>query len=115
MEAVYKGILESIPYPIVFVNPDHDIIYINKKADQVYHKEYEYPNIVGRSIFHCHNEKSKQIILEIVERFKDGGGEEFLIINEKNERIFLTPVRNETNEFIGYYERYELNEKWEAT
>ncbi len=115
MEEIYKSILESIPYPVVFVNLDHEIIYINKRADEVLHKEDKYPNIVGQSIFHCHNDKSKEMILEIVERFRNGGGEEYLTISERNERTYVTPVRNENGGLLGYYERYELNEEWKAT
>jgi len=70
VEELYRSILESIPYPIVFVNLDHEIVYINKRADEVLHKEGMYPNIVGQSIFHCHNDQSKEMILEIVERFR---------------------------------------------
>ena len=114
MERIYKAILESIPYPIVFVNPDHEIVYINKRADEVYHRERNYPNIVGQSIFHCHNGKSREKILGMVDRFKKGGGEEFLSVTKNNERIFVTPVRNEENEFLGYYERYEMNEEWKV-
>ncbi len=111
MEAVFKGLLETIPHPIVFVNPDHQIIYINKQADELYHKELKRPNILGQPIFHCHNEKSKQKILAIVERFKNGGGEEYLKTNKRNEKIYVTPVRNDNNEFLGYYERFEPNGK----
>jgi len=114
MKTIYKGILESIPYPIVFVNLDHEIVYINKRASEVYHNEHKYPNIMGQSIFHCHNEKSRTIILEIVERFKNGGGEEYLLTNKRNERNFVTPVRNENGELLGYYERFESNEEWKA-
>ena len=60
MEEIYKSILESIPYPIVFVNLYHEVIYINKRADEIYHKERKYPNIVGQSIFHCHNDDSPE-------------------------------------------------------
>ena len=108
MEEIFKGILESMPYPIVFVNPEHKIIYINKRADEVYHQDNRRPHILGRSIFDCHKEEdSRQKIIELVERFLDGGGEEFLTTNKRNEKIFVTPVRNRNGEFLGYYERFE--------
>jgi len=115
MEGIFRSIIESIPYPVVFVNLDHEIIYVNKRADEVLHKEGKYPNIVGQSIFHCHNDESKEMILEIVERFRNGGGEEYATISDRNERTYVTPVRNENGELLGYYERYELNEEWKAT
>ena len=115
MEEIYRSLLDSVPYPIVFVNLDHEIIYINKRADDVFHKEDKYPNIVGQSIFHCHNDRSKEMILEAVERFRNGGGEEYLTITKRNERTYVTPVRNENGELLGYYERHELNEAWKAT
>jgi hypothetical protein len=33
----------------------------------------------------------------------------FLAVNEKNERVYVTPVRDDEGEFIGYFERFEGN------
>lgn len=102
-------ILDALPFPVVFVDTGHIIRFLNKRAKFHYYQERGYKDLVGSSIFVCHNEKSKERILGIVEKLKNHGREAFLAINEKNERIYVTPVRNDEGEFIGYFERFEGN------
>ena len=37
--------------------------------------------------------------------------EEFLTINGRNERIYITPVRDDHGQLAGYFERFEPNFK----
>ena len=54
-----KGILNSYPYPIVFVDNDYIIRYMNRNAEYHYYEERGYKNLIGKSLFSCHsNEKS---------------------------------------------------------
>lgn len=102
-------ILDALPFPVVFVDADHIIRFLNKRAKFHYYEERGYRDLVGASIFDCHNEKSKERIIAIVEKLKNHGRESFLAINEKNERVFVTPVRDDEGQFIGYFERFEGN------
>jgi DUF438 domain-containing protein len=102
-------ILDALPFPIVFVDADHTIQFLNRRARFHYYEERGYRDLLGASIFTCHNEKSKERIIGIVEKFKNHGREMFLAVNEKNERVYVTPVRDDGGEFIGYFERFEGN------
>ena len=46
-----EGILNSYPYPIVFVDNDYIIRFINKNAQYHYYEERGYKNLIGKSLF----------------------------------------------------------------
>ncbi len=106
---ILKSILNSIPYPIVFVDLSHTIRYLNKKAEYRYYKERGYDDLIGKSIFDCHSEKSSEFIRRTIENFKKHGQEVYLTVNVKNERVYIVPVRDDLGNLIGYYERFEMN------
>ncbi len=108
-EEMLSYILDSIPYKIVFVDKDHIIRYLNKAARYHYYEVRGYGELVGKSIFDCHNEKSREMIISAVEKLKNHGNEIFLGVSVRNERFYLNPVRDENGELIGYFERYEMN------
>ena len=57
-----NGILNSYPYPIVFVDNDYIIRYMNRNAEYHYYEERVYKDLIGKSLFECHsNEKSESI------------------------------------------------------
>jgi DUF438 domain-containing protein len=102
-------ILDALPFPIVFVDADHIIRFLNKRARFHYYEERGYRDLVGASIVACHNEKSQEKIIGMVEKLKNHGREMLLAVNEKNERVYVTPVRDDEGKFIGYFERFEGN------
>jgi DUF438 domain-containing protein len=102
-------ILDALPFPIVFVDTSHTIRFMNKRAKFHYYEERGYRDLIGKSVFECHNETSKEKILKIVERLKNHGREVFLTVTGKNERLYVTPVRNESGDLVGYFERFEGN------
>lgn len=104
-----EHILDAIPYPIVYVDLTHTIRFLNKHAKFEYQQVRGHKNLLGKSILDYHNEKSKEMILAAVARFKKHGGEEFYSISSQNQRIYMTPVRDEQGDLIGYFERYEAN------
>jgi DUF438 domain-containing protein len=82
---------------------------MNKKAEYHYYKERGYKDLIGKSIFACHSEKSSEHIKQAFEKFKRNGQEIFLKVNVRNERIYVVPVRDDDGNLIGYWERFELN------
>ena len=109
-EKMLSYILDSYPYPIVFVDCDHVIKYLNKRAEYHYYQERGYRDLIGKSIFECHqNPKSEEMIKLVVEQLKNHANEVFLKVNYRNERIYIVPVRDENGVLIGYIERFELN------
>jgi PAS domain S-box-containing protein len=97
------AILDSLKDPLVFVDTDHIIRYMNKAAQRYY---MEGIALIGRSIFDCHNEQSRQTIQEVFNAFHQGEEERFITDNEKH-RIYMRAVRDANGRLIGYSERYE--------
>jgi DUF438 domain-containing protein len=108
-DAICKAIVDSSPYPVVYVDLNHVIRYLNPMAVYHYQTERGYSDLLGRSLFTCHTEQSKEKILQAVEHFKRGGQEILLMVNVKNHRVYISPVRDSEKKLIGYYERFELN------
>ncbi len=104
-----ERILDALPFPVVFVDMDHIIRFMNRRARYHYYHERGYRDLVGKSIFDCHNEKSRERLLDMVAKLRNHGREILLAVNEKNERVYVTPVRDKKGEMIGYFERFEGN------
>lgn len=102
-------VLDSLPYPVVFVDCDHIIRYLNKTAQYHYYEMRGYRSLVGRSLFDCHQELSREKIVAAVEKLKNHSNEVFLGVGVNNQRIYLNPVRDESGALVGYFERFELN------
>ena len=108
-EEMLGYILDSVPYRVVFVDMDHVIRYMNREAQYHYHTVRGYDNLIGKSIFECHSEKSKEMLLAAVEKLKNHGNEIYLGVSVYNERKYINPVRDENGVMIGYFERFERN------
>ena len=52
---IMEGILNSYPYPIVFVDGEYVIRYMNRYARYHYYEERGYSDLIGRSLFDCHD------------------------------------------------------------
>jgi len=100
---LYSILLDNLKDPFVFVDNDHIIRYMNNTAVNRYRAGEA---LLGQSIFSCHNSESKQIILEIFDKMKNGLVEEIISDTEQH-RIYMRGVRDRDGNLIGYYERYE--------
>ena len=110
LNVIMKGILDSYPYPIVFVDNDYIIRFMNRYAKYHYYQERGYKDLIGKSLFDCHNTAHARERIEAgFERMKKDGKEMFVGINARNQRIYMQPVRSEDGEVIGFFERFELN------
>ncbi len=105
-----ESILNAFPYPIVFVDDSFVIRYMNRQADYQYHTVRGYPNLIGRNLLDCHhNEAVRQRIRENWEGMKRDGKPRFVSVNLDNQRLYMQPVRDRAGNFIGFFERFELN------
>ena len=95
-------LLDNIPYSIVLADLDHTIRYLNPAGKRHYTRWGE---ITGKSLFHCHNENSRRLILDYVARL-DAGEDEILFIDRPTHRVYLRSVRDTTGKLVGYYEMY---------
>jgi len=108
---ITKWILDAIPYPVLFADLSHTIRYMNRRAKYEYEEVRGRKSLLGSSLLECHSEHSGQKIREIVGRFERHGGEEFLTVTSRNQRVYMTPVRDEAGALVGYFERHELNQQ----
>ena len=92
---IMKGILDSYPYAIVFVDNEYIIRFMNRYARYHYYMERGYGELVGRSLFACHGKESAQAIRAAYERMKKSGNEIFIGVSPRNLRIYMQGVRNE--------------------
>ena len=107
---IMQGILDSYPYPIVFVDTDYIIRFMNRYAKYYYHTERGYGNLIGNSLFDCHGkDTSRERIMQAFEKMKSDGKEVYIGVNTRNQRYYMQGVRNEAGELIGFFERFELN------
>ncbi|MBN2804828.1 MAG: PAS domain-containing protein, partial [Deltaproteobacteria bacterium] len=102
-EEIISSILDSWNKPIVFVDNEHIIRYMNEPALKHYAK---WGNIIGKDIFHCHNSKSRDIILKLYEQMKQGENEVLITDNEKH-KVYMRAVKDKSGNLLGYCERYE--------
>jgi len=102
-EEMLTTLLDNWNKPVVFVDTEHIIRYMNKPAESHYAK---WGNILNKSIFHCHNEKSNQMILECFEKLKKKE-KEILISDNPRHKVYMCGVYNPTGTLIGYFERYD--------
>jgi DUF438 domain-containing protein len=96
-------LLDSWNKPVVFVDTTHHIRYMNKPAMRHYSK---WGDVIGKSIFDCHNQKSREIIEQAYRELIEGATE-VLFVNSKKHKVFMRAVKDESGTLIGYYERYE--------
>lgn len=107
--SMLRSILDAYPYPVVFVDSTFTIRYMNRNACYHYYVERGYRDLMGKSLFDCHSEGSEKRIRKAWESIKNNGKEVFVSINARNQRIYMQGVRNEAGEWIGFFERFELN------
>lgn len=113
LSVYFKSVLEQDRCAVVICNLEHKIIYMNPVAQDRY-KKYGGADLVGKSIFDCHNEKSRDIILNVVEWFaqKTDNNIVYTYSNEKeNKDVYMVALRDDNKALIGYYEKHEYRTK----
>ena len=96
-------ILDSWNEEVVFIDTNHIIQYVNAPAVKKYAK---WGDMLGKSIFFCHNPESCRMIREMFARFQNGEDDILFVDNEKH-RIYMRAVRDKQGKLFGYYERFE--------
>lgn len=113
---ILRGIVDSYPTPIVFVDDAYTIRFLNRYAQYHYYQERGYRDLVGKSLFLCHDtEAAKERIQKAFEKMKSDGKEVFVGVNLRNQRIYMQPVRDREGRLLGFFERFELNLRIDRT
>ncbi|MBT3363636.1 MAG: PAS domain-containing protein [Chloroflexi bacterium] len=107
-DQTYTAILDTINHPIVFVDNDHVIRFLNKAAIEHYYGLRGYSDLIGKSLLDCHNQKSKEQIIAYHDRLKAGEDEIVRpIVPKRKKKITVVAVRDSSGVLLGYYERFE--------
>ena len=110
---LYKSVLEADRAAVVICDPDHIIIYMNPAAVQRYEK-WGGKALLGKNLLECHNEKSRDMIIKIVDWFKTStkNNQVYTSYNQKeNKDVYMVALRNDDKELIGYYEKHEYRNR----
>lgn len=103
----YEAILDSINSPIVFVDNDHIVRYLNKPARLRFYDKFGYPDLIGKSLFECHRPDSHDAIRRLHARLLEGEDEIFVRVIKNRLKLTAIAVRDAAGVLIGYYERYD--------
>jgi len=88
--SLLEAILDSLSEPILVADTDHIIRYMNRAAIAHYSGGKA---LLGRSLLDCHNPRSQEIILRVLEELR-AGAEERLISENEERRVYMRAVRN---------------------
>ncbi|HEY3398389.1 MAG TPA: PAS domain-containing protein [Armatimonadota bacterium] len=99
------ALLDSLDSPYVFADTDHVIRYMNRRAVEHYAARGG-ADLVGQSLFACHNEQSAAVMREVLAALA-AGEEERMITDGERFRAYMRAVRGPRGELLGYFERYE--------
>ena len=105
MEEILKAILDALDMEIVFVDTTHTIRFMNKYALNNYKDRFG-NDLIGKSIFNCHNDNSKRLILQgFLELLK--GKDKVLVFKNEKVKEYMVGVQNENGTLLGYFEIIE--------
>jgi PAS domain-containing protein len=109
----FKSVLEQDREPVVICGSDHTIIYVNPAAAEHYAKYGGY-DIVGKSIFYCHNARSVELIKNVTDWFQKDPANNLVrtFYSEKQSAdIYMVALRDDSGGYIGYYEKHETRRR----
>ena len=70
--------------------------------------------LMGKSLLNCHNDKSREMILKVLDWFKSSKDNNivYTFYNQKeNKDVYMVALRNEAGDLIGYYEKHEYRNR----
>ncbi|MCQ2505540.1 MAG: PAS domain-containing protein [Saccharofermentans sp.] len=108
-----KSVIDMDRSSVVICNLNHTIVYMNPAAIRRYDKRGGV-NLIGRSLLNCHNDKSNDIILQVVAWFEESEDNNMIYTfhNEKeNKDVYMVALRDEDRKLIGYYEKHEYRDR----
>ena len=113
LNQIYKSVLEADRAAVVICDLDHTIIYMNPVAVQRYAK-WGGDALVGKSLLDCHTEKSGEMIIKVVDWFRESVSNNivYTFYNQKeNKDVYMVALRDDNSELIGYYEKHEYRNR----
>ena len=110
---VYKSVLDADRAAVVICDLDHTIIYMNPSAINRYAK-WGGKDLMGKSLLDCHNEKSREMIIKVLDWFKASVNNNIVYTSynaKENKDVYMIALRNDAGELIAYYEKHEYRDR----
>lgn len=110
---IYKSVLEADKAAVVICDLDHVIIYMNPAATSRYAK-WGGKELLGKSLLACHNEKSREMIVKVLDWFKASKENNIVYTSynaKENKDVYMVALRNDSGELIAYYEKHEYRDR----
>ncbi len=107
-----KSLVDQERAAVVVCNLDHEIVYMNRAAEQNYEK-WGGASLLGKCLLNCHNEASRKHIQEVIDLFLEDESHNIVYtsyIEKQNKDIYMVALRKE-GKLIGYYEKHEYRTK----
>lgn len=108
LSPLFKSIIDQDRASVVICDLEHQIVYMNPAAVQSYAK-WGGDQLIGKSIFDCHNPKAREAIQRVVDWFAADESHNLVYTfhNEKqNKDVYMVALRSD-GRLIGYYEKHE--------
>lgn len=109
----FKSIVDEDRCAVVICDLGHRIIYMNPSACKKYSK-HGGGLLTGKSLLDCHNSKSNEMILKVVEWFKSDKSHNRIYTyhnGKENKDVYMVALRDEQGSLIGYYEKHEYRSR----
>ncbi len=113
MTELYKSVLEADRAAVVLCDLSHTIVYMNPAAKTRYEK-WGGEKLIGKSLLDCHNEKSREMIRQVLDWFRKSGDNNivYTFCNPKeNKDVYMVALRDDAGSLIGYYEKHEYRNR----
>lgn len=108
LHTYFKSLIDQDTEEIVLCDLSHKILYMNPAAS------CQYGALLGKDLMACHNERSAQLIRQVVAWFEKSpeNNRVHTFYNEKkNKDVYMIALRDETGKLIGYYEKHEFRNR----
>ena len=99
-----KGILETIPIEISFVDENDLVKFWNKHETRIFKRPL---SVIGKSVQNCHPKRSLDKVNQILSDFKSGkrdSAEFWINLGDKKVYIRYFVVRNKNGKYLGTLE-----------
>lgn len=107
---MFKSIIDLDEMAVVLCDINHTIVYMNNAAVKKYEKRGGKAFLIGRNLLDCHNQASRDKIARVLEWFSENKENNKIYTYHKekeNQDVFMVAVRDENDNLIGYYEKFE--------
>ena len=113
LNSFYRSVLEADRSAVVLCDLEHTIVYMNPAAKERYVK-WGGAALVGKSLMDCHNEKSSEMIIKVVEWFMRSADHNLVYTSynqKENKDVYMVALRDDEGTLIGYYEKHEYRNR----